>query len=284
MPLIEVRASHARPRRGPTTALIPPAILLPVLILFAAFHPWDTLKAQQPPVPAPPVAPGKPELPPIPTPPASGLAVQPAFSVVIDAAHGGANTGARIAADSIEKNITLALSTRLRAALTARGITVIMTRDSDADIPSSQRAGIANHALSSACLILHATATGAGVHLFTSSLAPAVPAASASASTAGPGLVPWQTAQSAWVTRSLRLSSEINSALGQAGIPTTVGVASVQPLDNLACPAVTIEVAPPTISAASQSLAISDAKYQQRIVDALAAAIVEWRSDWKQQP
>src|SRR5277367_4243391 len=109
MPLIEVRASHARPRRGPT-ALVLAAPILPALILFVAFHAWDTLKAQQPAVPAPPVAPGKPELPPIPTPPASGLAVQPAFSVVIDAAHGGANTGARISADSIEKNITLALS------------------------------------------------------------------------------------------------------------------------------------------------------------------------------
>jgi N-acetylmuramoyl-L-alanine amidase len=284
MPLIEVRASHARPRRGPTTALILPALILPALILFVAFHGLGALKAQKPPVPAPPVAPGKPELPPIPTPPASGLAIQPAFSVVIDAAHGGANTGARIAADLIEKNITLALSTRLRAALTARGITVIMTRESDAEIPSSQRAGIANHALASACLILHATATGSGVHLFTSSLAPVVGVGSASASTAATGLVPWQTAQAAWVTRSLRLSSEINSALGQAGIPTTLGVASVQPLDNLACPAVTIEVAPPTMSAASQSLALSDAKYQQRIVDALAAAMMEWRADWKQQP
>jgi N-acetylmuramoyl-L-alanine amidase len=284
MPLIEVRASHPRPRRGPPTDLILSALLLPALILFVAFHAWGALKAQQPPVPAPPVAPGKPELPPIPTPPASGLAVQPAFSVVIDAAHGGANTGARIAADSIEKNITLALSTRLRAALADRGITVIMTRESDADIPSSQRAGIANHALASACLILHATATGAGIHLFTSSLAPVVSTASASASTVTTGMVPWQTAQATWVTRSLRLSSEINSALGQAGIPTTLGVASVQPLDNLACPAVTIEVAPPAVSAASQSLALSDAKYQQRIVDALAAALMEWRADWKQQP
>ncbi len=37
-------------------------------------------------------------------------------------------------------------------------------------MPSIQRAGIANHASASACLILHATATGTGVHLFTSSL------------------------------------------------------------------------------------------------------------------
>jgi N-acetylmuramoyl-L-alanine amidase len=279
MPLIEVRASQAQARSGPATAF-----LLPSLILCVAFHAWGALKAQQPPAPAPPVAPAKPQLPPIPPPPASGLAVQPAFSVLIDAAHGGANIGARISADSLEKNITLALSTRLRAVLTARGITVIMTRESDADIPSSQRAGIANHALASACLILHATATGSGVHLFTSSLPPVVSLPSASANTSATGLIQWQTAQAAWVTRSLRLSSEINSALGQADIPTTLGVASVQPLDNLACPAVTIEVAPPTISGASQSGALSDAKYQQRIVDALAAAIMEWRTDWKQQP
>ena len=37
---------------------------------------------------------------------------------------------------------------------------------------------MANHALASACLVLHATATGAGVHLFTSSLPPAVAKAS----------------------------------------------------------------------------------------------------------
>ena len=85
------------------------------------------------------------------------------------------NTGARIAGNIAEKDITLALSSHLRAALAAQGIAVVMTRESDADLPASQRAGIANHALASACLILHATATGTGVHLFTSSLAPITP-------------------------------------------------------------------------------------------------------------
>jgi len=235
--------------------------------------------AQQPSVPPPPPPPGKPDLPPLPLPPGNRLAVQPAFVVIIDAAHGGANIGARIAPNLIEKDITLAFASRLRAALAAHGIAVVNVRDSDADLPFNQRAGIANHALAAACLVLHATATGSGVHLFTSSLAPA----STPASPAAP-LEPWQTAQAAWVTRSLRLSSEINSALGKAGIPTTLGVASVQPLDNLACPAVAIEVAPLTASAGNKALPISDTAYQQRILDALTSALIEWSADWKQQP
>ncbi len=272
MPSIELRGGRSCSYREAATSLI-----LFLLLLGAV-----EAQAQQPPVPTPPVAPGKPDLPPLPAPPANHLTVQPAFSVVIDAAHGGSNTGARIASNIAEKDITLALSSHLRAALAAQGVAVVMTRESDADPPASQRAGIANHALASACLILHATATGTGVHLFTSSLAPIT--LTASASPAAPSLVPWQTAQVAWVTRSLRLSSEINSALGQAGLPTTLGVASVAPLDNLACPAVAVEIAPLASSAANQALPISDSKYQQRITDALASAIMEWRTDWKQQP
>jgi N-acetylmuramoyl-L-alanine amidase len=238
------------------------------------------IHAQQPAVPPPPPPPAKPDLPPPPLPPGNRPAVQPAFAVVIDAAHGAANTGARIAPNLLEKDITLAFASRLRAALAARGIAVVTTRESDADLPPNQRAGIANHALAAACLVLHATATGSGVHLFTSSLAP-----SSTPAAAVPILiVPWQTAQAAWVTRSLRLSSEINSALGKAGIPATLGVASVQPLDNLACPALAIEIAPLAASAANKALPISDPAYQQRILDALVSALLEWSTDWKQQP
>jgi len=273
MPSIELQGGRSCFSWGAATSLL----------LFLFFLGPIEAQSQQPPVPTPPAAPGKPDLPPLPAPPANRLTVQPAFSVVIDAAHGGANTGARIASNVVEKDVTLALSGRLHAALAAKGVAVVMTRESDTDLPADQRAGMANHALASACLVLHATATGAGVHLFTSSLPPIVANAPAPSSPAS-SLVPWQTAQAALITRSLRLSSEINSALGQAGIPTTLGVASVAPLDNLACPAVAVEIAPLANSAANQALSISDNKYQQRIIDALASAILEWRTDWKQQP
>jgi N-acetylmuramoyl-L-alanine amidase len=201
--------------------------------------------------------------------------VQPAFLVVLDAAHGGSDTGARFAATVLEKDLTLAFSARLRSALAARGIATAITRDADLDVPANERAGIANHALSAACLTIHATATGSGVHLFTSSLSPASISA---------GMIPWQTAQAGWTTRSLRLSSQINSTLGQAGIPTTLGRTSLRPLDSLACPAVAIEIAPLAASPAGGALPVSDPGYQQRILDALTTAMLAWSTDWKQQP
>jgi N-acetylmuramoyl-L-alanine amidase len=206
--------------------------------------------------------------------------VQPAFVVVLDAAHGGADAGARLGDSLLEKTVTLDFSSRLRSVLAARGIYVVSTRTSDTDMPAKDRAGLANHSLAAACLIVHATATGSGVHLFTSSLPPA----SASGYSNSPGFLPWQTAQAGWATRSLRLSSEINSALGQAGIPVTLGGAAIEPLDSLTCPAVAIEIAPLAASPAGKAQAITDPAYQQRILDAVAASILEWNTDWKQQP
>ncbi len=252
------------------------ALILPLLLAFPGPVAGALAQQQPPPVPAPP---GKLNLPEIPAPPVNTLSVQPAFSVVIDAAHGGANSGARITDTALEKDMTLALSVRLRSALAARGIAVVTTRESDIDPAPNQRAGMANHAKASACLVLHATATGTGVHLFTSSLAPAVPATGQAQS-----LVPWQTAQAAWITRSLRLSSEINSALGQAGIPVTLGSTSLEPLDYLACPAVAVEIAPLLASPANKAASLTDEKYQRRILDALVAALLSWSADWRQQP
>src|SRR5579875_1924236 len=64
-------------------------------------------------------------------PPAIPVPVQPRFVVVLDAAHGGTDTGVRLADGTAEKNITLALSVHLRSVLHARGIDVVTTRESD---------------------------------------------------------------------------------------------------------------------------------------------------------
>ena len=69
-----------------------------------------------------------------------------------------------------KKTATLAFSVRLRSLLSARGIVVVTTRESDVTLDPDQRAEIANHMHAQACLSLHASESGAGVHLFTSSL------------------------------------------------------------------------------------------------------------------
>jgi N-acetylmuramoyl-L-alanine amidase len=200
--------------------------------------------------------------------------VAPRFLVILDAAHGGSDTGARISSSLIEKDITLSFSVRLRSTLSAHGIGVVTTRESDQDLSSTVRAEIANGASAAACILIHATATGSGVHLYTSSLAPA----------SLTRFMPWQTAQSAYVTQSLKLSSEIDSALAHAEIPVTLGRTSLQPMDSFACPAVAVEVAPLQEGATTNGKPISDAGYQKSVIDALTAAMDQWRNDWRQQP
>lgn len=198
------------------------------------------------------------------------------FVVLLDPAHGGSDTGAMLAPDTPEKNYTLALAAMLHAALHARGIHSVYTRDADATLDDRSRAAAANRANASACILLHATSTGNGVHLFTSSLPPA-----ARQVVANPrrSFLPWQAAQASYQTASLRLESEINTALAAPHISALLDRTSMMPLDSLACPAVAVEVAP-----LNADTPLADAAYQQKIVQALAAALIAWRGDWRLQP
>jgi N-acetylmuramoyl-L-alanine amidase len=255
-----MRWTDAVLRGALTFALLPPLSL-------AVGHARQTQPpSASTPLPPPPPSPSVPS----PTPPN----VAPRFLVVLDAAHGGDDTGARIADHLLEKDITLSLSARLRSMVSAHGIGVITIRDYDVNLSATSRAEAANRMSAAACILIHATATGSGVHLYTSSLAP----------TPITHFMPWQTAQSGYVTQSLKLSSEIDSALAHAEIPVTLGRTSLQPMDSLACPAVAVEVAPLAAGSATKAAPLSDAAYQRSILDALTAAIDEWRNDWRQQP
>jgi N-acetylmuramoyl-L-alanine amidase len=220
--------------------------------------------AQTTPPPPPPPAP----------PPAQPSVVKtaPRFGVVIDAAHGGSDSGARLSDHQLEKDIVLTLSVRLRSTLGAHGIYVVTTRESDSTITALNRAEAANHVGAAACIILHATTSGSGAHLFTSSLTQ-IPLTR---------FLPWETAQGAYAEQSLRLSSEFDSALTHAEIPVTLGRTALQPLDSFTCPAVVVELSPLNIS--GKMTALSDPAYQDRIVAALAAAVEQWQRDWRQQP
>ena len=216
-------------------------------------------------------------IPPTPTPPAAppSLAVKtaPRFGVVIDAAHGGADGGARLSDHQLEKDLVLALSVRLRSTLTAHGISVVTTRESDSAVPPVSRAETANRVSAAACISLHATTSGSGVHLFTSSLTQ-LPLKN---------FLPWETAQGAYTEQSLRLSSEVDSAMTHAEIPVTLGRTALLPLDSFTCPAVVVEFSPLHASG-RLTAALSDLAYQDRIVAAMTAAVEQWQRDWKQQP
>jgi N-acetylmuramoyl-L-alanine amidase len=199
--------------------------------------------------------------------------------VVLDPAHGGPDAGGTLGDRVLEKDITLAVAARLRAALTAAGFTVISTRETDAGDPptTDQRAEIANRAHAVACIVLHATATGSGVHVYTSTL-PAAPEEDANGDTPSAFVpIPWDTAQARFIDQSLHLASDLSAALGAQNLPVVVGRAPVPPLDNLLCPAVAIELAP-LVTADGAATPVPDKNYQQRVVSTVTAALKAWRT------
>ena len=220
----------------------------------------ETAPAQQP-IPAPPAAPRPATLP-----------AAPRFVVVLDAAHGGDDGGGKFGS-LLEKDLTLALSVRLRSLLAARGIAVVTTRESDASVVPERRAEIANHAAARACLSIHATQTGSGVHMFVSSLPPQDTARIAA----------WKTAQSAWVTRSLALEGVLNSALLQAGMNVTLGRTALSSLDSMVCPAVAFEFAPAGGQKGEKpATSLDDPAYQAQLAEALAAGLLAWQAEARQ--
>jgi N-acetylmuramoyl-L-alanine amidase len=108
--------------------------------------------------------------------------------------------------------------------------------------------------------------------VFASALAPA-------AATRFPA---WKTAQAAWVTRSLALAGVINSTLQQAGLTVTLGRTALPAVDSMTCPALAIEVAPDRSTGVNPADSFSDPAYQARIAEALAAALLEWKTEVRQ--
>ena len=209
---------------------------------------------------------------PTPAPAAPPAPAPPRFVIVLDAAHGGDDTGGHLSSGQLEKNANLALSVRLRSLLGARGFQVVTTRESDQSVDLNRRAEIANHAEARACVSLHTADTGSGAHLFVSSLTPASPTR----------FVAWKTAQAAWVTRSLALAGVLNAALLHAGTSVTLGRTPLPGIESMTCPAVAIELGPERDSDHKVTAEPDDANYQAQVAQTLATALLEWKGQaWK---
>ena len=204
--------------------------------------------------------------------PAAGPEPIQRMVILLDPAHGGLDSGSRISDSTVEKDVTLALAFKLRSLLSARGFRVVMTRDADhptepdaqgSPLTLDDRAGIANHSHPAACLLLHATGSGMGVHLYHSEL---------DATAGTPPVERWLTAQAAWVPQSEQLEKRLGTALTRSGIALVASSASVRPVDSLTCPALVVELAP----AGNDADSINDVDYQQRVAVSIAGALVFW--------
>jgi N-acetylmuramoyl-L-alanine amidase len=236
-------------------------------------------------------APGAPTEPPplLDLPPAGGLR-----AIVIDPGHGGDETGAKGPQGILEKNITLAVARRLKAALEGRlGVRVLLTREGDQTVALDQRAALANNNKADLFLSLHANAslrpTVTGAEVFFLSLAEygeeAQEAARAESETLpvlGGGnrdieVVLWDMAQARHIEQSAAFARTIEAALRERVpmTPHSLQQAGFRVLVGANMPAVLVEMGFLTNPQQEQRLASDD--YQNALVQALVDGIVRYR-------
>jgi N-acetylmuramoyl-L-alanine amidase len=84
------------------------------------------------------------------------------------------------------------------------------------------------------------------------------------------------------VDQSIHLADNLRSALAGGGLSVTFGRAYLVPLDDMMCPAVAVEIAPPEVG--SDAILIRDAAYQQKIANAIAGGLTTWRKQMTPAP
>ena len=245
----------------------------------------------QPPAPPPgqvPVVPGEPP-PLLDLPPPGGLR-----AIVIDPGHGGDETGAKGSQGIVEKNITLSVARRLKAALETRlGVRVLLTREGDQTVPLDQRASLANNNKADLFISLHANASMrpgvSGAEVFFLSLTEygdeALEAARAQSETLpvlGGGnrdieVVLWEMAQARHIEQSAAFAKAIEASLRERVpmSPRSLQQASFRVLVGANMPAVLVEMGFLTNPQQEQRLASDD--YQNAVVQALVDGIVRYR-------
>jgi N-acetylmuramoyl-L-alanine amidase len=222
-------------------------------------------------IPAPPQAQQTPAPPQQPA-PAQNLTppVAPAHAgpvIVINAAHGGTDEGARADNGLVEKNVVLIFARMLRSEFERQGYRVVMTRNDDSNPSYEDRAAAANAYRDAVFISLHVSSTGqlgatrAYSYQFSSPNAAtgadaavvsgvgtvsAVPTQSALSS----GLMVWEESQRPYLESSHRMADTLQAALAQkfAGSPGASTRFAVRELRSVAAPAIAVEVS--SISAA----------------------------------
>ncbi|HEX3587085.1 MAG TPA: N-acetylmuramoyl-L-alanine amidase [Candidatus Angelobacter sp.] len=197
----------------------------------------------------------------------------PEFFVMIDPSHGGNDKGASFGGKLVEKDITLRLARELRKELEERGIASRLLREADIDLSLERRAEITNEQHAGLYVALHAGRPGKGVRVYASFLTdPQQPLASR--------FMPWESAQAGAMGRSQIAARSVSDELRKKGLTVASLAVPVRPLNNLAAPAIAVELAPE----ADDPQSLENQKRQNSVASAVATAIAQVRSQLGGRP
>ena len=201
------------------------------------------------------------------TPAAEGQKRAPEFFVMLDPSHGGADKGAIFGAKLVEKDITLRLARELRKELEERGIAARLLRESDIDLSLDRRAEITNEQRAGIYVALHAGRPGKGVRVY-------APVLAAAQQPPAGRFLPWESAQSAALDRSQNVARAVSEELKKNGMAVANLGVPLRPLNNIATPAIAVELAPDEEGLQS----LENQKRQNIVATAIALGIVQVRS------
>jgi N-acetylmuramoyl-L-alanine amidase len=215
-------------------------------------------------------------------------------TVVIDPGHGGEELGTQGAKGTLEKEITLSVSRRLRTLIESRlGLKVFLTRDDDRTMSLDERAAFANNHKADVFLSIHANSAvrpalkGAEVYYLTVERADEEARKKADENTTtlpalggsnrAIDLILWETAQARYLEQSATLAGLIEQAFRPKieMSPRAIQQAPFRVLVGANMPAALVEIG--YLSNAEQETQLVTASYQDQVAQALLDALIKFR-------
>ena len=200
--------------------------------------------------------------------PAAQTQRQTSSIVVLDAAHGGTDLGARGASGIREADLNLYFAAQVKIALEQNGFQVIQTRQGNENPSFDDRSAMANAQRGAVFVSLHVGSTGlpATARVYVMSDLPNA--------TDTNGLIPWDRAQAPFLPLSRRFGDMVQGFLAQRfkGSPLNAQAAAVRQLRTTAAPAIAVEIA---------SVAVEDRNVLDRMAPGIADAIARGCSGFR---
>jgi N-acetylmuramoyl-L-alanine amidase len=204
--------------------------------------------------------------------------------IVIDAGHGGIETGAANSG-TLEKDLTLLLARQLRMALQSRlSATIVLTRDSDIDLSSEARAGVANNNQAGLFISLHTgyspdkMASGSSIYVMKPDFTGGLPEPPG-----GRLFLPWYMAYRTNAAASQAMAESLQKNLNQSltgwNFPIRYGPMGV--LASATMPAIALEVGNLNNDASAKTLA--DPEFQTKLTSTIAEGIQQFAAGARKQ-
>jgi N-acetylmuramoyl-L-alanine amidase len=249
------------------------------------------------PAPPPPPAPAPPDVPP----PLLATRTAKLQTMVVDAGHGGEDTGVRGPRGTLEKQVTLDAARRLKRLVESRlGVRVVMTREDDRAVSLDERDAIANNSKADLFLSLHANAApspsvkGTEVYYLRLDRAGEEARRNAAATelilpvvggvTRPIDIIPWDLAQASHVDASSRFASMLEEELEKrvpAG-PRPLQQAPMRVLSGANMPAALVEMV--YLTNGEQEQRVKSDEFQGAVVEAMYGAIVRFKASLEAAP